>query len=138
MMPFLEWSKGLEIGDPVIDGEHQHLIHVINDLYDMMEGESAPEKFAELVQKVIDYSLYHFTHEESLFAPTAYPYAEEHKKEHVLLRERLTNLQKKMDSSNQNQTAMEVMILLKEWLIHHVPMVDAKIAPYIKRNAGAA
>ncbi|MFA5041020.1 MAG: bacteriohemerythrin [Bdellovibrionales bacterium] len=131
-MPFLEWNKGLEIGNPTIDAEHAHLMETINALHDLINTKYMKEELQNLVDEVARYSVYHFNHEESLFRSTAYPYADMHVKEHREMIKRIGDIQEKMNAGDEEKAAVELMMLLKEWLIHHIQTVDIKITPYIK------
>ncbi len=132
-MSFLQWHKGLEIGCPIVDSEHKKLMQTINEVADEIDNGSDSSTIREAIEKMIEYGLYHFQHEEALFLPTAYPYAKEHMAEHAAMRESIKKIHEAMITKQMTSevAATDLLVILKQWLAHHVQGMDVKIAPYI-------
>jgi len=80
----LEWSEELSMFIPELDAEHQHLIHLVNQLNDAIIGRMKLEEIKHRMQAMVDFSAAtHFPHEEALLRESGYPAAEEHAQTHA-------------------------------------------------------
>jgi hemerythrin-like metal-binding protein len=129
-MPFAEWSDGFSIGIEEIDQEHKKLLNLVNVLHDTVEAGGAHEALGEVLDELMRYVIYHFSHEEELFLRTNYPGAERHLKQHS----DLTGATKKVYDEfrlNASETLpLQVLEFLKNWLYEHILGSDRAFGVY--------
>lgn len=129
----LRWHDGLSVGEPLIDEEHQVWMGLLNALHDAIERRAGDEALASTLTAAINYTAYHFKHEEALFLQSDYPDKEKHQKQHRKIEGDLANLHTKLHEGKKEGLSVEFMLLLKEWLVHHIQDVDKKYVPYLVR-----
>jgi hemerythrin len=118
-MALFQWRDEYSMKVPSIDVQHHKLVDMLNALHDGMVSGTGKEKLAPLLDGLIQYTATHFAHEEEYFAQYAYPDAEAHTLEHKKLVQQVLAFKEKFDSGRANLN-MELMIFLKDWLIHHI------------------
>lgn len=125
------WDEKFAIGIPVIDGEHKKLVALCNNLYlVLMNGRSfSDEKRKEAVglalKECVDYTNYHFKHEEELmefcnFDPVKFA---EHKKEHKAFIQKIYSELNNFNSEN-HVSSYKFVKFLYEWILSHIGHVD--------------
>ncbi|GAA0527189.1 hemerythrin-like metal-binding protein [Rhizomicrobium palustre] len=83
-MALMTWDEALGNGVASIDDQHRELVSLMNALYDSAStGE--PRDTVRLFDQLLEHTVAHFRHEESLFINTGYPEAERHRRHHELL-----------------------------------------------------
>jgi len=101
---------------------------MVNELFDAMKAGHGNELIAKTLDGLIDYTVSHLDYEEQLLAKTSYPAAEAHKREHEALKRQVLAIREKM---RVGVSTMEVMMLLKAWLVNHIQGSDMKYAPHL-------
>jgi hemerythrin-like metal-binding protein len=125
-MPLMEWDESMSVGVATLDAEHQHLVSLINQLFDAMQQGVGRAKLGEIIDSLIVYTDTHFKHEEELFERTGYPDAEAHKREHENLRKQVLQMFRKYRFENSPILPLEALSFLKTWLINHTTGSDKR------------
>jgi len=134
-MVLFAWCDDYAMRIPSIDAQHRGLVDMLNSLHNgMLEG-TGQEQLGPLLRGLIDYTGSHFEHEEQLFAQYQYPQAERHTQEHRELTQKVLEFKDKLESG-QARITVELMIFLKDWLIHHILGSDKAYSKHlIERGA---
>jgi hemerythrin-like metal-binding protein len=125
-MPITSWNPNLSTGHDDIDDDHRLLIDAMNRVYDaLMQGDCAPVLHQALttLQSYVDQ---HFRREEAWMRQLGYPDVAQHMREHDTLRgqvERLLGL----SSQTAEHLGVEMLVVLKNWLIGHIGKADRAI-----------
>jgi hemerythrin len=82
-----------------------------------------------VIAEFVAYTEYHFEAEERLLRRHEYPEYDEHKEMHDDLASKAHSLKQAFDEGN-TPTAIEVMLLLTNWLNMHILEEDRKYKPY--------
>jgi hemerythrin len=127
-MATIIWRDFYSVGDPLLDGQHQQMIGVINELYEAMEKKSAEEVIKPILDRLVKYTFNHFKHEEEAMAAVEYPDLIEHKALHDKIRQKTLDLQENADFV----TSHNLLAFLKEWWVGHIQTVDKKYTPYLE------
>jgi hemerythrin-like metal-binding protein len=130
-MSLITWNEKLSVGVEEIDQQHQKLVQLINGLHNHMLAGDASDIMAKVLDRVIEYTGFHFNTEEQLMLKYSYPESETHKHEHKDLVDTAVDLQKKLKSGHAHIT-METMHFLQDWLQHHILGSDKKFAQYLQ------
>jgi len=129
-MALFNWSNQYSVNIKQIDEQHKILIGIINELHDGMKAGRGKEVMGPLINKLVDYTVFHFSFEEKLFTSNGYPEASSHKNTHAALVKKVNELKKDYDSGKAI-LSMEVMNFLKEWLSGHILGTDKKYSSFL-------
>jgi hemerythrin len=130
-MPIMPWTKSLETGIASIDGQHQQLVRLVNELYDAMTTNQGKEATGKVLGELVTYTVKHFAHEEQLFAKTVYPDSAAHIKEHNDLKQKVGEFGQAFAAGKATVNA-DLMNFLRTWLMSHILQSDKKYAPHLK------
>jgi hemerythrin len=132
-MAFIEWNSNLSVKVAAIDGQHQKLIAMINELNDAMALGKGKEVVSKIINGLVNYAASHFALEEKYFDQFKYPEALSHKKEHADFVKKVGEFQEKFNKGMAALT-LEIMQFLKEWLVKHIQGTDKKYSPFFNAN----
>jgi hemerythrin len=133
-MSFMVWNDRVSVGIEVIDADHKKMLGMINELYDAILAGKGRSKLNSLFERLLDYTRYHFAHEEEMFARTGYPGAAMHKQQHEEMKKWLETAQRDYRNNFSSAPSLEVMIYLKDWLFDHILGSDQRYAPHMKAH----
>ncbi len=128
------FTKDLETNNDIIDGEHRHLVSLINKALDAINNGKGKEVLLSTVTELDNYVKTHFAHEEELQAKYNYPDIEKHKRWHKYY---IAEIEKvKQNFLNDGETNLLVNELNKKAseVITHIRTMDRKLAEYIRDN----
>lgn len=135
-MSLITWSNQLSVGVQEIDTQHQKLVQLINGLHDHMLAGDANDIMGKVLDRVIDYTGFHFGTEERLMAEHGYPESPAHKNEHQKLVATAVDLQSKL-RTGQAHITMETMKFLRDWLQHHIMQSDKAFGAFLNSKGVA-
>ncbi len=130
---YISWKKEYSVGIESIDNEHQKLLGLINRF--LTASQDHPSSFyeQEALDELIDYTRYHFKHEEELMAKHDYPGLEAHKKEHHKMVARVNELVEEYNINGQ-EALEHTAGYLKHWLVNHIQVVDQQYSDYMHKR----
>ncbi|QFY43590.1 bacteriohemerythrin [Candidatus Methylospira mobilis] len=152
-MSLITWSDNFSVGVEEIDTQHKKLVQLINDMHVMVGSVgrmavngaahtgASPDNhmlsidhnemvMAEILERVIDYTDFHFSTEERLMAEYEFPGSTGHVHEHQRLLAIALELQDKLNDG-QARITLETMDFLKKWLSHHILETDKLLGKYL-------
>ena len=71
-MSILTWNDQLMVGIDSVDHQHQHLVVLINRLDEVVTLGAEEQTIVDTVNELVDYTVYHFQHEEELMQKADY------------------------------------------------------------------
>jgi hemerythrin len=128
-MSYLKWSDKYSLNVTEIDEQHKKLVSLVNDMYDSMQAGKGRDMIGTVIAEFVAYTDYHFTAEERLLRQNGYPEYAEHKEMHDNLSRKAHSIKEAFDRGN-TPSAIEVMLLLTNWLNAHILEEDRKYKPY--------
>ncbi|WP_432737150.1 bacteriohemerythrin [Maridesulfovibrio sp. FT414] len=129
----VEWSEDLSVRVRTIDEHHMVLLDLINELYGAMRQRKTGRVIGEVTERLLDYTKYHFGYEEKIFDKHHYPETEPHKKLHRIFIQKIADFKKDVDSGKVTAST-EIIRFLKDWLIKHIMVVDAKYTDFMHKH----
>ncbi len=132
-MALFEWSDELSVGIASIDEQHQHLVGIVNDLHAAMLRREGRMALAGTFCRLVEYTEYHFAHEEALFEIHGYAGAAGHRAQHAMLTARVQELRQQFEAGKVTIT-IEVMEFLRDWLRNHIAVSDREYGPFLKQQ----
>jgi hemerythrin len=137
-MPFMNWIDDFSYGLAEIDDDHKKLVNLINELYDALESGSGHDVLGRVLDGLIHYVSYHFSHEEGIYLRAHYPDYEAHKKEHEALTLWVMDVNAKFRAGKEEPLPLEVLEFLKTWLYSHIMNSDKKFGLYLNTSGSGA
>jgi len=129
-MAFLEWTRNLEIGIPIIDTQHKRIVAFINELNNAIETGSS-EETNRVMEGLLNYTVTHFEFEEELQEKAGYPFLKAHRRIHELLMKRVASLRER--ASQGEDITSELLKLLKGWLANHIKSEDRDYVESVRK-----
>lgn len=128
MVPYITWKDYYSVGHESIDAEHKQIIGLINELYEAKQKGVDYKVIKPLLDRLVQYAVNHFQHEEEIMLAHQYPDFAQHKALHDKLRKNTIALR---DNANL-MTGRDLLAFLKDWWCNHIQDQDKKFAPYLK------
>jgi hemerythrin len=132
-MPLVEWKAEFSVGFERLDGEHRHLISLLNQLHIAQAERREISILGAILRELVWYSQWHFRAEEVLMETYAYPDLASHKAEHDRFRSQITQFVDR-SRSGRDAIAVELSDSLQEWLMRHTLECDAEYARFFQSN----
>ncbi len=125
----VEWSDDFSVRVSLMDDEHKVLFNLINDLNNaMINGESA-SRISQVLVSLIEYTEYHFKHEEDMLKKIGYPSIGEQEKYHRMFVDKMKEFKREMETG-EVLLSVKIIDFLKDWLVSHIVNIDTKYSGF--------
>lgn len=118
----VEWNEKLSTGVQSIDEDHKKLFDLLNTLIKGWFSGLDDQTLLNTLTALKDYTSYHFSREEEMLARMNSPSLDTQHREHQGFIARINELEQKGLAA----FGGEVLILLVDWLTHHILETDQK------------
>ena len=139
-MALIEWSREMSVGIMELDEDHQVLIGIINDLAELQGAEASAQALRATFEHLKHYAEFHFAREEAVMRSASYPVLSDHQVEHRDFESRMRDLSRRLER-DPNRSALEInyelLHYLKNWLQHHILVIDKDYRPHVEGNLQA-
>lgn len=129
----IRWQADMSTGISLIDDDHKILIWLINQLQKATQYKMEESEIESVMQKLLNYTRYHFDREEFLMRNNHYPDYDNHKKLHEEMIASMTDCMEKYQSDPEHSIE-EALAFLKNWLVNHIRGNDQDYVPYINNT----
>lgn len=130
-MQHIEWVSDLDTGIQDIDNQHKRIVDYINQLIDARVTHDQ-QQIETVLNQLVDYTLSHFTFEESLMEEAGYPFINGHKRIHQIFVKRIDGYFQRFKQGE--DITDELLNSLRAWLINHIKNDDNDYAEIVKTN----
>lgn len=120
-MAYWRWNSAYSVGIAVIDDQHKRIIEYINELNNALAFQNR-DKVHDVLLQLVDYTMSHFSFEESLMEEAGYPILEPHKDVHNAFIKRINFFKERFE--NGEDITKQLMMDLQMWLINHIQHDD--------------
>lgn len=124
----IQWNDSFKIGNAQIDAEHQHLFELANQFI----AATDKTELTHCAMQLYRHTRVHFEHEEALMRELNFvDYAS-----HVASHNQLVSLLNAVSESiaNDSLNKGEVLTLMTNWALHHIPHHDGQLADALARR----
>ena len=125
-----QWTPDYAVGIEEIDREHRRLFKLTGRVHQAMLAGKGRQILESLLISLVNYTSYHFAHEEQVMERTGYPDLRMHRIQHEDLRSRVAAMQDRWASGEVMMTP-EVTQFLMEWLKIHTTTSDRRIGEFL-------
>ncbi|MCU7815943.1 MAG: bacteriohemerythrin [Candidatus Thiodiazotropha sp. (ex Lucinoma kastoroae)] len=127
-MSLMQWTEEKYATNvEVCDDQHKELFDRVNALNDAVNSRNRTN-IGNRLDSLIDYIVVHFDTEEHLMEERGYSEIDAHRQEHNLLVQTCSDLQEKFHSG-EAEIEKDTMGFIKNWLDHHIPVIDKSYSP---------
>jgi hemerythrin-like metal-binding protein len=135
----LIWTRNLSVKIEQFDEDHKKLIRFINELQEAIQDAQAkgaidPVEIEVILHRLENYSLYHFSAEETAMEQTGFPGLEEHRAEHKKFIEIVAGWSERFKESRDPKDAGEIAEFLYNWIVDHVYQIDGKYIDHLHEH----
>lgn len=128
---WVAWDASLNIGIAVIDEHHRYLFDLTNDLFDVVKAKRGAREVARILKALDQYAKVHFRAEERMMAHHGYTALDLQRHQHGKFEDKLREFYDELHR-NPLTVPFDVLIYLRDWLIHHIRDEDAKLCELVR------
>lgn len=132
-MDRFQWRPAFCVGDDQIDGQHKKIFSLLGKLHRDIHGDDSVAVVKLTLKELLDYTQVHFTDEEELMRSVEYPDYDDHKALHDAMMDKVWGLYMRSNAGEPDM-AFEVLVLLNDWLVHHILEKDKEITAYVRQR----
>jgi len=132
-----KWKDRLNTGIEVIDNQHKRLFEIGTELYNLTSLDDGIDHYDEIVvviNKLKDYTKYHFDYEEQRLEKLNYNGLHDHKIEHQRFIDKLNEIEAKDIDINQKQIILDIIEFIINWISEHIVGTDFKYKEIYMEN----
>lgn len=118
-------------GIDMIDDEHRELFRIAQSAMDLYQNEFVADKYdhiVEILEELKAYTVKHFADEEAYMESIHYKRLFSQKIEHDAFIEKLNEYNLDEIDENQNETILDLLNFLNDWLVNHILEQDKLIS----------
>ncbi len=128
----IDWKDSYDIGVEKIDCQHRQLLAKLNEFFDACSKQQGKEQIEETLNFLKDYTLEHFSSEESLMADIDFPELTEHRKTHAEFIQTVLELEETLKTKGPSVlSTIKLNRTLTDWLLNHINKCDKLIGEYM-------
>lgn len=124
-MPLFVWKNKYSVNIEQLDEHHKKLFGIFNRLYENTLHSGDIDSALPIIDDLLEYSGTHFRAEEIYMQEMQFPETAEHVAKHRDFTSRIMDLHSKYRNNDLDVT-MELIVMLGNWLLHHVLEEDLK------------
>lgn len=129
-----EFTKDLETGSLIIDGEHRELLQAVNKLLDACGEGKGRAHMNETIKFLNDYVDRHFSHEEQLQKQSGYPGYAPHRAFHEKYKQTLREITSGISETGPSFTELAKLNGHISLLITHIRTEDKKLGAFMNKS----
>lgn len=123
---WVAWDDDLSVGIDIIDEHHRYLFDLINDLHDVVSGKRGAREVARLVKALDAYAKVHFRAEEQMMTHYGFAGLPRQEEQHHAFEAKIREFYEELHA-NPLVAQFDVLAYLRDWLVHHIRVEDAKL-----------
>lgn len=134
----INWKDSYDIGVEKIDCQHRQLLAKLNEFFDACSKQQGKEQIEETLKFLKEYTLEHFSSEESLMVDIDFPELTEHRKTHAEFVQTVLELEETLKTKGPSVlSTIKLNRTLTDWLLNHINKCDKLIGEYMATRGKA-
>jgi len=133
MSTAFQWKDSYSVKVMALDTQHKKLFDLINELHGAMSQGHGKDVAGDVLRRLIDYTVSHFSAEEKLMEKHNFPGLVAHRAEHKALTDKVLAFKKEFDAGQTNVTP-QLMMFLQQWLKNHIQSVDQQYGDFMNAH----
>ena len=132
-MSLIQWNEKFNVGVRTLDGQHQQLIGIINELHQAMSEGKAKEVQAGLLRRLTQYAAEHLKTEEKMLSSNGYADFVQHKAQHDNYISKVREMEQQV-AAGKMSLGVALLPFLKEWWTGHILKTDQEYVAFFKQK----
>lgn len=132
-MPFITFTTANAVRIKDVDDQHRRLFDLLNRLHAAVSAGEERGELRDILDELVEYTVYHFEIEEGLCREHGFPGYAEHKTAHDELAATAFDLQGKLREGGAT-LSFELLDFLHGWLMEHTMGLDQEMGPYLRER----
>jgi hemerythrin len=128
-----KWNSTYLVHIPDIDSEHREMHKLAGRLHRAIIGGSEAKSIDALLTELLDGTMLHLEHEESLMREAEYPSLEWHTRQHDAARKKLSGLARRIRKGDA-EARLELLDYITGWLKDHITVADKMMGAYLRNR----
>ncbi|OHC75009.1 MAG: hypothetical protein A3G18_02255 [Rhodospirillales bacterium RIFCSPLOWO2_12_FULL_58_28] len=128
---YINWEENLSVGVAELDMDHKKLLAIMDDFFSACYAGQGTESPDKILDRLIEYTTYHFDKEEALLELHGYPGLDDQRKEHAKLVAQIERLANSLRGEAPSSVTNSTMKFLNNWLIDHIKNSDMRYTAYL-------
>lgn len=133
MSTAFQWKDTYSVKVMALDNQHKKLFDLVNELHGAMSNGHGKDVAGDVLRRLIDYTVDHFSSEERLMEKHHFPGLAAHRAEHKALTEKVLAFKTEFDAGTSNVTP-QLLMFLQQWLRNHIQSVDQKYGDFLNQQ----
>lgn len=127
------WTKDLELGLPLIDGQHRKLVGHLQDLERATRLGRPMSEVTQCIEFLTAYTAEHFHTEERFLSERRYPGLEEHKAQHATFKANVAKAAQAVQTRlAEEQSVKLIQSMVVHWYLDHIRGTDQDYVTYLR------
>jgi len=135
MAPLLRWVQEYSVNEAELDSHHQKMFDIFNRAYEHVMNSLEVDYALPIIEELSAITKSHISAEEQYMRENGYQEINAHIVTHREFMYKIETLQRNYNGNNLEATR-DLIIILGNWLLHHVINEDWKYSDFINRNQG--
>lgn len=136
-MSEFKWTATLDVGDDLMNREHQVLIEKMGKLASYNLRSLSKKDILFYYDDLIEYTKRHFRDEEALLEKLDYIGLDQHKRIHEGLLEAMNRYREEFNTSVSGRLPSSVLDFFRTWITTHILVVDKQYAGHLEKKTEA-
>jgi|ERR1039457_2292905 hemerythrin-like metal-binding protein len=119
MTPLLSWKPEYSVNEEGLDSHHIKLFDMLNTAYENVMSSLEVDSVLPIIDELSQYTKYHFSEEEQYIRKINFHDIDTHIAKHREFSDKIETLKSHYNGNNLEIT-QELIIVLGDWLLHHV------------------
>ena len=134
-MEDLKWTAALDVGDELMNQEHQTLLEKMAQLASYNHRSLSKKDILFYYDDLVDYTKRHFRDEEAHMKTIGYGELEQHRRLHSGLLEALDRYREEFNTGVSGRFPSAVFDFFRTWIMTHILVVDKRYPPSSHESA---
>ncbi len=132
----MKWTATMSIGIEAIDADHKKLFDLLDELDALLIRKASGEELENVLERLVDYTVYHFRREEALLEGNGYPAWQQHKSSHDRFVAQAADILQRFRAGQTQVVSRDIVEGVRTWLADHVTKDDRAYEPFLRQRFG--
>lgn len=128
-MSDITWDESYSVGIDEVDNQHKEIFTIIDEFDTAIKDKKAVDVVSNILERLVDYTSYHFKLEEELMDACKFPSCASHIELHNKLIADLNAFKVRVDTGE--NVSIELMHFLRKWLLYHIKNSDMSYSKHL-------
>jgi len=129
-----KWKENFSVNVKSVDEQHEELFRLGSELYALVSAKDGVDRYddiMEVIGRLADYTVEHFTFEEGLMQENGYDDFDNHKKQHDAFVDKVKSIKAEDVDMRQKKVGMDLIVFIANWIENHILVTDMKYKDFL-------